>query len=193
MCQIHPSAFINFQFSDWWTLLQCIVHYKFPPPPPPAASPPPPPTWLTEITVVIQELAIMLSACCFANVFKLVWRRWHLDGIAVILARDELHLSPALWAAKSNMLQVEAVPGWFKTLCIDVLLQQSQTFNFTIFWQQAFAFELTISSPVWIHLAEFQPFFSQQKCVIVILPCLRYWLLHVQVCIMKFVWNELHR
>ncbi len=57
---------------------------------------------------------------CQCNLFKLVWRIWHLDGIAVILARDELHLSPALWAAKSNMLQVEAVPGWFKTLCIDV-------------------------------------------------------------------------
>jgi hypothetical protein len=73
-----------------------LVHYQFPPTPPPPASLPPPRTWLTETTVVIHESAIMSPSGCSANVLKLFWMRWHLDGIAVLFAPDDLHLSPAL-------------------------------------------------------------------------------------------------
>ena len=53
---------------------------------------------------VDYHVARMLLSQCL----RLFWRRRNLDGIAVILAPDELHFSPALWAARSNMLQVES-------------------------------------------------------------------------------------
>ena len=44
-----------------------LVHFQFPPTPPPPASLPPPPTCLTEMTVVIQELTIMLPTFCLSK------------------------------------------------------------------------------------------------------------------------------